>query len=265
MTLQISVAILTSFLVGYFGFNFLELFYARVYSKPLVVHNHLFLRKLKPEQQELIENMFPFYAKLTPKKKRVFQHRVLNFIEDKEFIGIDGVQITAEIQILVASVAVMITFGMRRYLIESVSKIIIYPSQYYSEWNKNYHLGEYNPFLKAIVLSWEDFKRGLLIKDDNKNLGIHEFAHALNFNATHFKDTSSILFADGLQKMERLVASKDFIEKLNASNYLREYAKTNKFEFFAVCLEHFVETPEQFKKELPELYTLLQRMMNFAA
>ncbi|WP_410603855.1 zinc-dependent peptidase, partial [Bacillus sp. SIMBA_008] len=45
--------------------------------------------------------------------------------------------------------------------------------------------------------------------------------------------------------------------------YFREYAYTNKFEFLAVILEHFFETPEIFKREFPELYLNVKTMINF--
>ncbi|WP_374707785.1 zinc-dependent peptidase [Flavobacterium sp. J372] len=48
-----------------------------------------------------------------------------------------------------------------------------------------------------------------------------------------------------------------------ASGYLRDYAYTNQFEFLAVVLEHFFETPTEFKQRFPELYGMVKRMINF--
>ena len=42
-------------------------------------------------------------------------------------------------------------------------------------------------------------------------------------------------------------------------NILRDYATTNEAEFFAVATEVFFEKPKQMRRELPELYGLLQR------
>ena len=45
-------------------------------------------------------------------------------------------------------------------------------------------------------------------------------------------------------------------------HYFRNYAFRNKMEFFAVAAEHFFETPVQFKKEIPELYKVISKMLN---
>ena len=53
-------------------------------------------------------------------------------------------------------------------------------------------------------------------------------------------------------------------KRLNESDYIRIYAYTNEFEFIAVILEHFFETPVQFKREFPELYEKVRSMINFS-
>jgi Mlc titration factor MtfA (ptsG expression regulator) len=52
-------------------------------------------------------------------------------------------------------------------------------------------------------------------------------------------------------------------KRLIESNYFRIYAYTNEFEFIAVILEHFFETPKEFKAEFPELYEKVKVMINF--
>ena len=71
----------------------------------------------------------------------------------------------------------MLTFGMRHYLINLFKAIIIYPNAYFSNTNQEFHKGEFNPIMKAIAFSWEDFILGHQTANDNINLGLHEFAH----------------------------------------------------------------------------------------
>ena len=52
-------------------------------------------------------------------------------------------------------------------------------------------------------------------------------------------------------------------KKLISSRYFREYAYTNQYEFFAVLLENFIETPLEFKTQFPELYRHMKQMLNF--
>jgi Mlc titration factor MtfA (ptsG expression regulator) len=56
--------------------------------------------------------------------------------------------------VLIAATFVMLTFGMRHYLIDVFDKIIIYPQPYFSTI-KEYHKGEFNPGMKLLVFSWK--------------------------------------------------------------------------------------------------------------
>ncbi|MCM5664429.1 zinc-dependent peptidase [Galbibacter mesophilus] len=250
-------------LFTYWGFNLTDLAYSKIYGKPLIVYDHIYFKKLEEEDVAIIKRHSVFYNNLNKYKQRVFRHRVVMFINSKTFIGLDGFECTREKKILIASIAVMLSFGMRRYLIESVNKIIVYPEAYFSAITQKYHLGEFNPLLKTIVFSWKDFKAGLNDNNNNSNLGVHEFAHALYFASKHYNDVSSILFAHGIKKIDDLLYTDVYIDKIRHTKYLRGYAFANKFEFFAVCLEHFIETPVEFKKEFPELFIIIKNMMNF--
>ena len=44
-------------------------------------------------------------------------------------------------------------------------------------------------------------------------------------------------------------------------HFLRKYALTNKEEFFAVAVENFFERPAAFKTALPELYSILAKLL----
>jgi Mlc titration factor MtfA (ptsG expression regulator) len=52
-------------------------------------------------------------------------------------------------------------------------------------------------------------------------------------------------------------------EQLIQSNYFRIYAFTNQFEFLAVILENFFETPLEFEKQFPDLYAKVVLMLNY--
>ena len=118
--------------------------------------------------------------------------------------------------------------------------------------------------MKAIVFSWKDFKHGYNIGDDNLNLGIHEFGHAIHLNASMNNDVSSLVFSQGFQNLTSYLQKNPTLrENLIASKYFRAYAYTNQFEFFAVLLENFVETPKEFKSQFPHLYGYIKQMLNF--
>jgi hypothetical protein len=211
-----------------------------------------------------LQTSFKFYRNLSPERKLYFEHRVMSFVAKKEFIGRDNLKHTNEMQLLVAATAVMLTFGMKSYLIPIVDRIIIYPSAFYSTTNDEYHKGEFNPKLSAIVFSWEDFLFGYEIDNDNLNLGIHEFTHAIHFNSLSQNDYSSKIFRKNFNNLTAFLSQNETLRKeLMDSSYFRDYAFTNQFEFLAVIIENFIETPLEFKSHFPDLYAQVKQLLNF--
>ncbi|OEK07433.1 hypothetical protein A8C32_18415 [Flavivirga aquatica] len=248
----------------FFIFKVIERGYVLMYKKPLYNHFYFYLKELNLEQKSILKNQFSFYKRLTKKEKKYFEHRVSLFIEDKEFIGRENVSLTDEVKVLIASTAVMLTFGFRNFYIGFISKIIVYPKVFYSNTNKAFHKGEFNPGLKTLVLSWEDFKLGFHDDKDNLNLGIHEFTHAIHLNSKDKRDVSSIIFNNSFKELSQLLSTNESLRKeLIASDYFRAYAFTNQFEFLAVIIENFIETPNDFKAEFPEIYSKVKQMLNF--
>ena len=187
------------------------------------------------------------------------------FIEDKNFIGRDELRIDDHVKVLISATAIMLTFGFRDFYIGLIDKIFVYPKPFYSKTNDDYHKGEFNPKLKSLVLSWEDFIHGYNIGDDNLNLGIHEFAHAIHLNSLKERDVSSTIFKDSFKELTDILSnSKPMRDKLITSRYFREYAYTNQFEFLAVLIEYFFETPVEFKTQFPSIYLKVKQMLNFS-
>lgn len=247
----------------YYGFRMLEMARVMKSKKPFFVHFYLFKKKLTLNQVSVLEQ-FRFYSQLPTKEQRYFEHRVASFIEDKTFIPRDELQMTDEVKVLISATAIMLTFGFRDFYIGLIDKIFVYPKSFYSKTNNDYHKGEFNPKLKALVLSWEDFKRGHTIGDDNLNLGIHEFAHAIHLNSIKESDVSSTLFRDSFKELTQLLTSNEDLRKeLIKAKYFREYAYTNQFEFVAVLLEYFFETPSEFQNQFPQIYQKVKQMLNF--
>lgn len=252
------------YLVIHFLVRMLEMAYVLKYRKPYYTHFYFYLRKLNPVQNKILKNHFVFYNKLTEKQKKYFEHRVASFIKDKDFIGRDGVIVTDEMKVLIAATGVMLTFGFRDFYIGLISKIVIYPTKFFSKINNEYHKGEFNPKLKALVISWEDFKLGFKNSHDNINLGIHEFTHAIHLNSIKERDISATIFSDLFKELTDLLTHKESLRlKLLDSEYFRTYGYTNQFEFLAVIIENFIETPTEFKSQFPEVYSKVKQMLNF--
>ncbi|WP_299338586.1 zinc-dependent peptidase [uncultured Psychroserpens sp.] len=247
-------------------FYFFEMAYVEYINKRLF-YNHIYFRKraLSNSQRSILRQYIHFYNQLSLKHKSFFEHRVYQFMKRTEFIGKD-INVTDEMKVLIAGTAVKLTFGLRDYHIKSVERIIFYPDEFYSETNKAYHKGEFNLGYKALVFSWKDVLYGYEIEDDNLNLAVHEFTHAIHFYYMRVRrqSTSSAIFLDSFVELTNLLdGSPELKLKLVKSKFLRDYAFTNQFEFLSVIIETFIESPDVFKGQFPRIYNKVKSMLNF--
>lgn len=219
-----------------------------------------YLYRLSTLQREVIEQNISFYKKLSEKEKYKFEYRVSKFIKKHNFVGRGNVRITPIVTAVVASMAVMITFKMKYYLYSQFKNIIIYPKDYLSTHTKRMHKGETNPKAKTIVFSWKGFVEGIKVEDDNLNLGIHEFTHALYFSFLKQTNYEANKFIRNTKKIISFLENKEEQKKMIAANYIREYAFENYHEFLAVITESYFETPKEFERKLPELFSLVNKL-----
>ena len=222
----------------------------------------LFPKKANADQKAIISSNILFYKNLNKHFKTIFEHRVLKFIEHHKFIGREGVEVTEKMKLLIASTAVMLTFGMRRFLFSKFESIIIYPKSYLSTVTKNQHRGETNPRYKVIVFSWDNFMDGINKEEDNINLGLHELTHALHLGFLQHKSFTAIVFLDYFRALLDQMRDVKLQRKIVDSGYLRQYAFKNKYEFLSVIVEHYFESPIEFNEKLPEVYKMVRKMLN---
>lgn len=263
MLLAYLLAIALILIIGFFSLKTLDFLYVMVFNRPLYVHFYFKTHKISRSDEDFLKKNFPFYNKLSKRQQRFFQHRLVDFIEDKDFEGRDEMEITQEVKLLIGATAVMLTFGMRNFYLGILQKIIVYPHSFYSNTSGHEHKGEFNPLMKVLVLSWEDFQQGFADERDNLNLGIHEFTHVLQMNSKKFRSVGASIFLDANRQLEDFLKEKEMRQKLLDSHYFRNYAYTNQFEFLAVLVEYFIESPEEFREKFPKFYFKIREMLNF--
>ncbi|WP_233553649.1 zinc-dependent peptidase [Algoriphagus lacus] len=222
----------------------------------------LFQRKLTIEEIKILENHFPYYRHLGEKHKIQFRKKLQIVLSSKKFQGRGGItEVTSEMEILIGATLVMVTFGWSRLRLAHFHTIVIYPNTYYSTLNKVYHRGEVNPKHGLIVVSWKCFVEGLADGKDGVNLGIHEIAHALKL-ANQIDSDGEKEFDQQAWATYKNLAPLEIQKIISGQNrFFRESASLNEHEFFAVALESFFERPEDFQKDLPELYDSLVMLL----
>ena len=222
--------------------------------------------KLKPltiVEQQFIEQIFPVYKEFSTGQKQKCNERIVWFRSKKHFVCYGSIENEEELKLILSATAIIMTLGLRRYrMLRSLNRIIIYPTQYYSRINKKHHLGEFNPKLKAVILSADTIYKGFDNLNDNRNLAIHEFAHALSFEMGRSNSSEARNFQWCLRRISALFSEEDFKVKVAASQYFRAYGLTNLQEFFSVAVENYFETPAIFKNDFPKLFDIIYQMLH---
>jgi MtfA peptidase len=240
-----------------------ESLFLLVFKKPPFVHFYPIKKKLPSYGKFILENEFAFYRNLPKRYRGYFNHRVQSFIKRYKFVSREGLEVTDEMKIKVAATWVMLTFGLRRYLTGFFEVVILYPDVYES-FNGNYHYAEYNPGVKAIVFSWKHFDAGLDFNTHEVNLGLHQFAHVVHTaSVSQHWGAAGALYTDTFDKIMHYLSEPENAHKVGESQFFRNYAYSNPFDFVAVVLEYFFETPQEFRDELPELYDMVSTLINY--
>lgn len=224
-----------------------------------------FLKRNQPlaaKHRNILCKYSSYYNFLPVKDQQKFQQRIQRFMYSKQFIMRGSGEVTDVMRVLISACAVQLTFGLPKVYLSHFHKILIYPDSYYSQITRKYHIGEVNPRLGMIILSWKNFLEGFGSGNLTLNLGIHEMAHAIHLENRIRNDEFNFLDADCLQQMEEIMACEVPKIRNGEKHFFRSYAGTNEYEFFAVALEYFFGRPEEFSKALPELYKVLTRLLN---
>jgi hypothetical protein len=212
--------------------------------------------------RDILLKYFPFYQKLSPENKAIFEKKLVRFLYSKRFIPRNVAEVTIEAKVLISASAVQLTFGLPHIYLQHFHTILVYPNDYYSSITKRYHKGEVNPLFGMIVLSWQSFVDGYIYPNDSFNVGLHEMAHALRLENI-VRNEEYHFFDEAL--MEKLDAfAHDYCSgpEQPGSEFIRPYACTNVHEFFSVSVENFFERPVAFRNTLPELYSILAKLLN---
>jgi len=219
------------------------------------------------EIEGILAKYFPYYQQLPLPQKKAFMKRVMHFIQQKQFVPRGFRPVTLEMKAMISASAVQLTFGLPEVSLMHFKRILIYSDDYYSTITRQYHKGEVNPRLQAIILSWRSFVEGYADMTDSRNLGLHEMAHALELENMieneEYRGGDRQFFPTKAQQRWKQLAPY-YIESIRRGeeDFFRTYAATNVREFFAVAVEYFFENSAEFQRQHPELYEVLVSLLN---
>jgi len=208
------------------------------------------------------------------------------FLAGKHFSGTHGLEVTPEMEIVIAAQACILVLELGIEWYEGWSEVVVYPSQFAPEREVVDEAGVVHltndPMAGEawlggpVVLSYEDVA---LAADEEErvagyNVVIHEFAHKLdmrNGDPNGFPPLHAGMNGNSW-KTAFTAAYEDFCGKVDAADALPEhrvddalaalpidpYASESPAEFFAVASEAFFETPELLEPAYPAVYGQLR-------
>lgn len=203
---------------------------------------------------------FPYFPKLSQLEKRRFLERIQLFIADKIF-KIHCETGFKEMPILISAAAIQLTFGLKKYLLPYFKYIHVYPEEFLG-MHPSIRMLEGNVSGHAINLSWKHFLDGYENTTDGQNVGLHELAHALYYQAFVVEESVDNNFRDTFTDFNN-IGNKVFNQEQEPGNDLySDYALKNFQEFWAESMEIFFEKPHQMKGAYPALYASMVELLN---
>ena len=234
----------------------------------------LFEMPISASYREILERNLPAYRKMPPELRKQLHGHVNVLLNEKQFTGCAGQQMTDEIRVTIAGHASLLLLNHPdpAYFPDFTS-ILVYPDTYVADEvsydgeveihervaraGESWHRG-------PVILSWRDIVHGISGQDDHcMNVILHEFAHKLDEqngeteglpvlgDDADYDEWARVLGSEFAALEESVESGRDVL--------LDEYALHSPAEFFAVATEVFFEKPGEMKRMLPELYAQLRK------
>ncbi|WP_041417540.1 zinc-dependent peptidase [Shewanella woodyi] len=219
----------------------------------------------------ILKQRMPYFRSLPADLQLQLKDLIQVFIDEKEFIGCDGIVIDDEIRVTIAAQACLLLLNRKTDFYPKLKQILVYPSVFIV---KNHELrsggvvGDKKRLLSGeswengkVVLSWQTTQDDAADPRDGSNVVIHEFAHQLDQEDGNANGAPILSSLDDYSSWSE-VLSREF-ERLqyqaeqNTPSIFSYYGATNPAEFFAVITEVFFEQPQEFYQSHRELYTEL--------
>ena len=212
-----------------------------------------------------LQHRLPVYPHLAGDERARLHQMVHLFLEDKNYYGCAGLQITDEIRVCIAAQACLLLLGRNVPIYPRLQAVLVYPDAF-SARRENYqddgtvadvsnHLLGESWDNGRVILSWSDAIEGAENFTDGHNVVLHEFAHQLD-SASGTTNGAPPLWRNSYQTWATVFADNfhDLKKRLGRGQrtVMDPYGGTSEAEFFAVATETFFEKPAELKSHRPE-------------
>ena len=185
-----------------------------------------------------------------------FEDDLRILLAEKRITGV-GVDVTDELRLLVAASAVTLSVGWPEYEWDQLTEVLLYPDDFDRDYafGGDERAGEAHPW-GTVILSVPALLESFEIPDDAYHVGVHEFAHLLDVEKTHFDGIPVGLGGVRAEQWVK-VAEKEMERLRHGRSALDDYGAHDPVEFLGVAVEAFFEIPQVVRRRHREVYALL--------
>ena len=231
-------------------------------------------RPFPPEWEAIVRRNVVHYRVLDEAERSELQSMIQVLLEEKQWEGCGGLELTDEIRVTIAAQACLLQLGLPHDYYHNVESILVYPS---AVLPPEHHPGVFErvdapvdapvPLLGQafaqgpVILVWDAVLHGARHPEQGHNVVYHEFAHKLDMLDGAADGTPPLADRDQLAQWVE-ICSREFqrlrrLAEQGHKTFLDAYGATNEAEFFAVATEEFFDRPLALQSHSPDLYRLL--------
>ena len=209
------------------------------------------------EWRRVLEERYDHYHRLPAPLRRRFEEHVALFLAEKRITGVE-VEATLELRLLVAASAATLTAGWEGDHWDHLAEVLLYKKDFGRDYSfdEDELSGQAHPW-GTIILSVPTLEESFDDPDDGFHVGLHEFAHLLDVEQTHFDGVPRGL--DAARTREWLAVVDLEMDRLRrGKSILDPYAAESPAELLAVAVETFFEQPLELRRRHREVYAILR-------
>ncbi|WP_170603818.1 zinc-dependent peptidase [Ruegeria arenilitoris] len=238
------------------------------------IRSRLLSTPLSDRDQAIIQAHVPIVRKLPSDLRAKLDGKVNLFLEQVDFYGCDGLEVTEDMQLSIAAQACLLIVNSDLWY-DNLTTVLIYPNAFKSRQRRHsgYVVTEKEIVRTGeswdrgpVILSWAHSEQGALNDHDGHNVVFHEFAHQIDDLSGGTNGVPVLAKGQSFAEWERvfLTAYKAHVQAVEkgSSTVIDPYGAEGHEEFFAVSVEVFFERPLALKKSVPEVYAQLSQLFH---
>lgn len=231
-------------------------------------------RQLPAEWEAFVQANVAHYGVLDASERAELCATMQVFLEEKQWEGCGGLELTDEIRVTIAAQASLLLLGLDHNYYRNVASILVYPSTVVPPEHRpgvfervSSPVAAQVPLLGQafisgpVILVWDAVIHAARHPGQGHNVVYHEFAHKLDMLDGTADGTPPLVDPDQFAAWVAVCSSEFLRLRLLAEQgertFLDAYGSTNEAEFFAVATEEFFDRPLDLQLYAPDLYRVL--------